>query len=82
MFKDILILTRNRTHIKFLEEELIKNSIPVSADKKISLLNNREILDLNNLLKYLILGEDNNYELFTLLISPIFNYTLDQIVSM
>ena len=80
-FKDILILTRNRTHIKFLEEELIKNSIPVTADKKISLLDNREILDLNNLLKYLILGEDNNYELFTLLISPIFNYTLDQIVS-
>ena len=80
-FKDILILTRNRTHIKSLEEELIKNSIPVTADKKISLLNSREILDLNNLLKYLILGEDNNYELFTLLISPIFNYRLEKIIS-
>jgi len=80
-FNDILILTRNRTHIKSLEDELIKKSIPVAADKKISLLNSQEILDLNNLLKYLILGEDNNYELFTLLISPIFNYSLDQIVA-
>tara|TARA_B110000240_G_scaffold93724_1_gene106393 strand:+ start:886 stop:3297 length:2412 start_codon:yes stop_codon:yes gene_type:complete len=80
-FKDILILTRNRTHIKFIEEELIKNSIPVSAYKKISLLDSAEILDLNNLLKYLILGEDNNYELFTLLISPIFNYSLEQLGS-
>jgi len=80
-FKDILILVRNRTHIKFLEEELIKYSIPVSADKKISLLDSSEILDLNNLLKYLILGENNNHELFTLLISPIFNYSLEQLVS-
>ena len=80
-FKDILILTRNRTHIKYLEEGLIKNSIPVSTDKKISLLDSSEILDLNNLLKYLILGGDNNYELFTLLMSPIFNYSLEQIVS-
>ena len=80
-FRDILILVRNRTHIEFLEEELIRKSIPVLTDKKNSLLESSEILDLNNLLKYLILGEDNNRELFNLLISPIFNYSLDHLRS-
>jgi len=78
-YNDIIILLRNRTHLIELEEVLIKNSIPISSDKKKSILDNPEILDLFYLLKYLILNERNNYELFELLKCPIFNYSLDEI---
>ena len=78
-YHDIIILLRNRTHLIELEEVLIKNSIPISSDKKKSILDNPEILDLFYLLKYLILNERNNYELFELLKCPIFNYSLDEI---
>ena len=78
-YKDILILVRNRTHINELRESLISNNIPVLTDNKNSLLDNNEIRDLYNLLKFLILKNKNNYELFSLLISPIFNYKIKEL---
>jgi len=78
-YKDIVILIRNRTHICDIENSLIKKSIPVTTDKKESLLNNVEIQDLFYLLKYLVLNEHNHYELFLLLTSPIFNFNTKDI---
>ena len=78
-YKDIIILIRNRTHLSDIEDSLIKKSIPVTTDKKESLLNNLEIQDLFYLLKYLILDEHNQYELFLLLKSPIFNFKIEDI---
>lgn len=78
-FSDIIILVRNRTHIKDMEEVLIKNSIPVYTNQSKSLLDNREIIDLHNLLKFLILEDRNAFELHSLLISPIFNYSIEEI---
>ena len=78
-YKDIIILIRNRTHLSDIEDSLIKKSIPVTTDKKESLLNNLEIQDLFYLLKYLILDEHNQYELFLLLKSPIFNFKVEDI---
>ena len=78
-YADITILVKNRTHINFLEETLIKNSIPVSTDKKESILDSKEIQDLFYLLKYMILSEKNTYELFLILKSSIFNYSVEEI---
>ena len=62
-----------------MEEVLIKNSIPVYTNQSKSLLDNREIIDLHNLLKFLILEDRNAFELHSLLISPIFNYSIEEI---
>ena len=78
-YKDIIILSRNRTHIDELEKKLIEKKIPVITDKKRSILEYKEIIDIYNLLKYLILDEHNVFELFSLLKSPIFNYTINEI---
>ena len=78
-YSDIIILVRSRTHIKDMEELLIKNSIPVYTNSRKSLLDNQEIIDLHNLLKFLILNEKNTFELYSLLISPIFNFNIDEI---
>lgn len=78
-YSDFLILVRNRTHIKNMEDILIKNSIPVHTDQSKSLLDNSEIIDLHNLLKFLILEEKNTAELYSLLICPIFNYSIQEI---
>ena len=78
-YNDILILVRNRTHINELRESLIMNNIPVLTDNKNPLLVNKEIRDLYNLLKFIILKEKNSHQLFSLLISPIFNYELNKL---
>ena len=78
-YKDIIILVRNKTHSKVMEEILIKESIPVTSSFRKSILENPEINDLYLLLKYLILGEKNINELYSLLISPIFNYTIEEL---
>ena len=62
-----------------MEEILIKESIPVTSSFRKSILENPEINDLYLLLKYLILGEKNINELYSLLISPIFNYTIEDL---
>ena len=78
-YKDILILTRNKIHIKDIEESLVKNSIPVSANYNKSFLTSSEINDLYNLLKYLIIGDKDEHNLFLLLLSPIFGYSINDI---
>jgi ATP-dependent helicase/nuclease subunit A len=78
-YKDILILTRNKIHIKEIEETLVKNSIPVSTNYNKSFLTTPEINDLYYLLKYLIINEEDERNLFLLLLSPIFGYSINEI---
>ena len=78
-YKDILILTRNKIHIKELEESLLKNSIPVSTSYNKSFLTSSEINDLYNLLKYLIIDDKDEHNLFLLLLSPIFGYSINDL---
>ena len=78
-YKDIMILVRNRTHVKEMEEILINSYIPVTSNFRRSLLDDPEINHLYLLLKYLILDERNVTELYSLLVSPIFGYTIDDL---
>ena len=78
-YGDITILLKNRNHINHLEEIFIRDSIPFSIDKKEPLLKNIEIKNLFYLLKYLILDEKNSFELYSILICPIFNYSIEEI---
>ena len=78
-YKSIMILVRNRTHAKEIEKILINSSIPVTSNFKKSLLDEPEINHLYLLLKYLILEENNITEIYSLLTSPIFNYTINDL---
>ena len=78
-YKDIMILVRNKTHVKEMEKILINSSIPVTSNFRKSLLDDLEISHLYLLLKYLILDEKNITELYCLLTSPIFGYTIDDL---
>ncbi|HHJ36694.1 MAG TPA: DNA helicase UvrD, partial [Gammaproteobacteria bacterium] len=70
-FGDILILTRNRTHVDVYEEALKRSGIPFIGNKKGGLLDNLEIQDLSCLLNTLITPFDN-LALAQVLRSPIF----------
>ena len=74
-----MILVRNKTHVKEMEKILINSSIPVTSNFRKSLLDDLEINHLYLLLKYLILDEKNITELYCLLTSPIFGYTIDDL---
>ena len=71
-FGDVLILTRNRTHVDIYEQALKQHNIAYIGNKKGGLLDNLEIQDLNCLLNTLI-TPFNNLALAQVLKSPIFS---------
>ncbi len=79
VYRDIMLLVRNRTNLKDYEQALRFSGIPyVSADKG-SLLSSLEIQDMISLLRILITPFDN-LALACVLHSPIFSCTDDDLI--
>lgn len=70
-YGDIMILMRNRTHIRIYESVLRERGIPFIGSQRGSLLDNQEIQDLEKLLDSLI-TPFNNLSIAQVLKSPIF----------
>jgi ATP-dependent helicase/nuclease subunit A len=71
---DILILSRNRTAIKFYEEALRKINVPFVPSGRGALADTCEVNDILNLLRWLIYRDDNS-ALAGVLRSPIFRFS-------
>lgn len=80
-FGDIIILTRNRTHIEIYEEALKQHNIAFIGNRKGGLLDNLEIQDLSCLLNTLITPY-NNLALAQVLKSPIFSASDEDLVQL
>ena len=80
-FNDILVLVRNRTHINHIKDSLTRNNIPVVLDNKICLMQTSEIRDICNLLKLIILDEEDFNLLYSVLISPIFEIKMNDLTN-
>jgi len=78
-FGDILILMRNRTHVRIYEDALKQHGIPFIGSKKGGLLENLEIQDLSCLLNTLV-APYNNLSLAQVLKSPIFSASDDDLI--
>ena len=73
-YDDILILLRNRTHAKHIEQALLDAAIPFIGTEKGGLLLSQEVQDLEALLNTL-LTPFNNLALAQVLRSPLFSAT-------
>tara|TARA_Y100000992_G_scaffold160218_1_gene107240 strand:+ start:28 stop:1371 length:1344 start_codon:yes stop_codon:yes gene_type:complete len=80
-FNDILVLVRNRTHINHIKDSLTRNNIPVVLDNRICLMQTSEIKDICNLLKLIILDEEDFNLLYSVLISPIFEIKMNDLTN-
>jgi len=80
-FNDILVLVRNRTHINHIKDSLTRNNIPVVLDNRICLMQTSEIRDICNLLKLIILDEEDFNLLYSVLISPIFEIKMNDLTN-
>ncbi len=78
-YSDIMILMRNRTHIKEYETALRKKNIPFVSNRRGGLLDNLEIQDLEKLLDTLI-TPFNNLAIAQILKSPIFSASDEDLV--
>ena len=78
-YEDILILVRNRSHMSYIKDSLINKDIPVILDNKICLMAQPEINDIKNLLKLIIIDDNDKGLLYKLLISPIFNISIGKL---
>ncbi len=80
-FSDIIILVRNRTHTADYEQALREISIPYVGANRGTLLDSQEARDLVNLLELLI-APFNNLALASLLRSPIFNCSHEDLIKL
>ncbi len=80
-YSDVLILTRNRTHVDIYQQALKQYGIPFIGNKKGGLLDNIEIQDLSCLLNTLI-TPFNNLMLAQVLKSPIFNASDEDLIQL
>lgn len=80
-YGDIILLTRNRTHIGIYEEAFKNHDIPFISSNKGGLLDNLEIQDLSCLLNTLI-APYNNLSLAQVLKSPIFNASDNDLIQL
>jgi ATP-dependent helicase/nuclease subunit A len=78
-YGDIIILLRQRTHIRAYEEALRNSQIPYLSDSRGALLNNLEVRDLECLLNVLISPYDN-LAIAQILRSPLFGLSSEQLV--
>ncbi|MBI5098926.1 MAG: UvrD-helicase domain-containing protein [Nitrospirae bacterium] len=72
MYADIAILLRKRTHLKKYEEALIRHGIPFIAVKGIGFYQEPEVAMLRALV-YFLSNPKDDYSLYILLKSPLFN---------
>jgi len=72
MYADIAILLRKRTHLKKYEEALIRHGIPFIAVKGIGFYQEPEVAMLRALV-YFLSNPKDDYSLYVLLRSPLFN---------
>ena len=77
-YKDITLLMRKRTHLKEFEYALSKASIPTVVVGGLGFHQEPEITVLRSLLFFLVEPSDD-YSLYVLLKSPLFNFTDDDI---
>ncbi len=75
-YKDIQILTASRKHWQLFEQKLQQQGIPCYLEMHGGLLYTPEIYILINLIRFLI-NPHNNYALFNICTSPIFNIRQD-----
>lgn len=80
-YQDIMILVRNRTHAADYEQALRAAGIPFTSANRGTLLESQEAKDLVNLLE-LLLAPFNNLALASLLRSPIFNCSHDDLIAL
>ena len=78
-FGDIIILLRQRTHVRAYEQALRALKIPCLSDSKGALLDNLEVHDLECLLNTLISPYDN-LALAQVLRSPVFGLSSEQLI--
>jgi ATP-dependent helicase/nuclease subunit A len=78
-YGDIIILLRQRTHVRAYEQALRAIQIPYLSDSKGALLDNLEVHDLECLLNILISPYDN-LALAQVLRSPVFGLSSEQLI--
>jgi len=78
-YSDIIILLRQRTHVRAYEQALRALQIPYLSDSKGALLDNLEVHDLECLLNSLISPYDN-LALAQVLRSPVFGLSSEQLI--
>lgn len=80
-YNDILVLFKNRTHIKFYEQAFREKGIPYIGADRGTLLESLEVNDMLNLLQWLITPYDN-LALAGILKSPLFNARDDDLLEL
>lgn len=80
-YGDILILTRNRTHLHAIEQALTESDIPFIGAARGTLLDTAEASDISALLRFL-LSPIRDLELAQVLRSPIFSASDDDLIEL
>ena len=80
-YRDIMLLTRTRTHLRVYEEALQRAGIPFLTSRKGGLLETLEARDLSALLEFLVLP-CADLKLAQVLRSPLFNVSDDDLLSL
>jgi ATP-dependent helicase/nuclease subunit A len=80
-YRDIMLLTRTRTHLRVYEEALQRAAIPFLTSRKGGLLETLEARDLSALLEFLVLP-CADLKLAQVLRSPLFNVSDDDLLSL
>jgi ATP-dependent helicase/nuclease subunit A len=80
-YKDILVLSSSRKNWQDFQSQLSNFAIPCVVSQQGGLLQTQEVYILINLMRFL-LNSDNDYALFCILISPIFNIDSSYILSL
>ena len=79
-YNDIIILLRNRSHVADYERALRQNGIPFIGAKRGTLLESLEVIDMLDLLQWLILPFDN-LSLAGILRSPLFSISNEDLIA-
>jgi ATP-dependent helicase/nuclease subunit A len=80
-YGDVLILTRNRTHLRAMEQALTESDIPFTGAARGTLLKTAEAGDISALLRFL-LSPIRNLELAHVLRSPMFSVSNDDLIEL
>ncbi len=80
-YRDIMLLTRTRTHLRVYEDALTRAGIPFLTSRKGGLLDTLEVRDLSALLEFLVLPSAD-LKLAQVLRCPLFNASDDDLLSL
>ncbi len=79
-YQDILVLTPHRNNWAEFEKELSKQHIPCKVNRHGGLLQTQEVYIFINLMRFL-LNKNNDYAVFFILTSPVFNIKSEELLS-